>query len=159
MRVDSGAHFLFSPPVPDEPDPPRKHYGFKEREFKRDNVVPPGAAPMPTARDLAKSAGHHHNPAARKSEARPDDPNDVYGVLHANRLAAKKHGLNEVEIKHIKSRRKRDFWLVIVGGNLAIIASVWFAGINPITVIFGLAGLIVFSIGFSWIMWQVMDRY
>jgi hypothetical protein len=26
-------------------------------------------------------------------------------------------------------------------------------------VIFGLAGLIVFSIGLSWIMWQVMDRY
>jgi hypothetical protein len=145
--------------VPDEPDPPRKHYGFKEREFKRDNVIPPGAAPMPTAKELAMSAGNHHNPAARQGAAKADDPNDVYAVLQQNRLAARKHGLNEVEIKEIKSRRKREFWILIVGGNLAIIGAVFLSGINVITVIFGLSGLILFSIALSWIMWQVMDKY
>jgi hypothetical protein len=145
--------------VPDEPDPPRKHYGFKEREFKRDNVDTPGQAPMPTARELAMTAGSHHNPAARKVEGKADDPNDILAVLQQNRLAAKKHGLNEVEIKEIKSRRKREFWILIVGGNLAIIGAVFFSGINVITVIFGLSGLILFSVALSWIMWQVMDRY
>jgi uncharacterized membrane protein HdeD (DUF308 family) len=64
-----------------------------------------------------------------------------------------------VEIREIKSRRKRDFWLIIVGGNLAIIAAVALSGFNPVTAIFGLAGLIVFTLGVSWVMWQVMDKY
>src|SRR5690606_38609477 len=32
----------FTSTVPDEPDPPRKVYGFKEREFKRDNAPATG---------------------------------------------------------------------------------------------------------------------
>jgi hypothetical protein len=145
--------------MPDESDPPRKVYGFKEREFKRDNPPAAGGEAMPTAQDLAKLAGHHHNPGSRSGTAKADDPNDVFKVLQQNRQVAAEHGLNEVEIKRVKSRRKRDFWLILVGGNLAIVGSVFISGINVITVIFGLAGLIVFSIGLSWIMWQVMDRY
>jgi hypothetical protein len=158
-RVDSGALFSFLGPVPDEPDPPRKQYGFKEREFKRDNVITPGEAPMPTAKELAISAGNHHHPAPRHPAPKADDPNDVYAVLQANRQAAKQHGLNEVEIKEIKSRRAREFWLLLVGGNVAILGGVFLSGINVITVVFGLAGLIIFSLGLSWVMWQVMDRY
>lgn len=140
-------------------DPPRKKYGFKEREFQRDNA-PAAENPLPTAKELAMMSG----PVARSasdtpSQPKTSDPNDVYAVLRENQRVAKQHGLNEVQIKETKSRRKRDFWLVLVGGNLAIIGAVWFSGINVTTVVFGLAGLIVFSIGLSWIMWQVMDRY
>ncbi|MDQ5977088.1 MAG: hypothetical protein QG602_60 [Verrucomicrobiota bacterium] len=145
--------------MPDETDPPRKVYGFKEREFKRDNPPTAGGEVMPTAKDLAKLAGHHHNPGQRTAQAKADDPNDVFKVLHQNRQVADEHGLNEVEIKKVKSRRKRDFWLILVGGNLAIIGGVYFSGISVITLVFGLAGLIIFSLGLSWIMWQVMDRY
>jgi hypothetical protein len=160
--------------MPDEPDPPRKVYGFKERDFKRDNAPASGAPPPPTVKELAMMATKDGSsgglalpkpPAGPKADlsavgrAKADDPNDVYAVLKQNRQSAAKHGLNEVQIKEIKSRRKRDFWLIIVGGNLAIIGSVWFSGINVITVIFGLAGLILFSISVSWIMWQVMDKY
>jgi hypothetical protein len=142
-------------------DPPRKVYGFKDRDFKRDNAPASAAPPPPTVKELAMMAGaptidprHKAAPTAKR-----DDPNDVYAVLQQNRQAAAKHGLNEVEIKKVKSRRKRDFWLIIVGGNLAIIGGVWLSGINVITVIFGLAGLILFSLSVSWIMWQVMDKY
>lgn len=157
--------------MPDEPDPPRKHYGFKERDFQRDNVSAPGDAPMPTAKDLAMLASRApgkapgHNAPTSKTDpsaagpARTDDPNDVFAVLRENRRAARQHGLNEVGIKEIKSRRARDFWLLLVGGNLAIIGGVYLSGLNVITVIFGLAGLIVFSLGLGWIMWQVMDKY
>lgn len=153
--------------MPDEPDPPRKVYGFKERDFKRDNAPTAASPPPPSVKELAKMAtaaapvasGHKALPAHATGKAKADDPNDVYAVLKQNRQAAAKHGLNDVEIKKIKSRRKRDFWLIIVGGNLAIIGGVWLSGINVITVIFGLAGLILFSISVSWIMWQVMDRY
>jgi uncharacterized integral membrane protein len=121
-------------------DPPRKKYGFKDREFPRDNA-PAAGNPLPTAKELAMMAG----PVAPTASKAPPEP--------------KAGDPNDVEIKVIKSRRKRDFWLVLVGGNLAIIGAVWFSGINVTTVVFGLAGLIVFSIGLSWIMWQVMDRY
>lgn len=143
-------------------DPPRKVYGFKEREFKRDNAPAAAAPPPPTVKELAMMAGAPTaDPSRRKAAptAKPGDPNDVYAVLQQNRQSAAKHGLNEVEIKKVKSRRKRDFWLILVGGNLAIIGGVWLSGINVITVIFGLAGLIIFSLSVSWIMWQVMDRY
>ena len=58
------------PPVPDEPDPPRKVYSFKEREFKRDNAPVSETPPAPTAKELAKLAGHHHDPGPRRAQAR-----------------------------------------------------------------------------------------
>jgi hypothetical protein len=145
-------------------DPPRKVYGFKERDFKRDNAPPSAAPPPPTVKELARMATKDgspggHSPPRKPAGPKAGDPNDVYAVLQQNRQSAAKHGLNEVEIRKIKSRRKRDFWLILVGGNLAIIGGVWFSGINVFTVIFGLAGLIVFSLGLSWVLWQVMDRY
>jgi hypothetical protein len=142
-------------------DPPRKVYGFKEREFKRDNAPSSAAPPPPTAKELAMMAGAPTTDPRQRAApaAKRDDPNDVYAVLQQNRQSAAKHGLNEVEIKEIKSRRKRDFWLILVGGNLAIISAVILTNINVVTVIFGLAGLIIFSLSLSWIMWQVMDRY
>jgi len=146
--------------VPDEADPPRKNYGFKEREFKRDNPLASEAAPMPTAKELAMMAGpvaQHGKAAAGAKKA--DDPNDVYAVLQGNRALEQKHGLDTVEIKRVKSRRKRDFLLLIIGGNLAILGAVALGGFNIVSVIFGLAGVIVFSLGTTWIMWQVMSKY
>ena len=145
--------------MPDAPDPPRKVYGFKEREFKRDNAPSSKTPPAPTAQELAKLAGHHHDPRPRGAQAKADDPNDVLRVLNQNRRSEQEHNLDAIEIKETKSRRKREFWLLLVGGNLFILGAVWLSGVNVITVIFGLAGLIVFSLGLSWVMWQVMDRY
>lgn len=143
----------------EEADPPRKNYDFKERTFKRDNAPSTGQPPMPTAKELAMMAGPAAPTAKRTNTPKAGDPNDVYAILEHNRRVEKKHGMDTVEIREIKSRRKREFWLLLVGGNLAIIGGVFLSGINVVTVIFGLAGLIIFSLGLSWVMWQVMDRY
>lgn len=143
--------------MPDEPDPPRKVYGFKEREFKRDNAV--GGDATPSAKDLARMAGPVTRSGPEKTGAKPTDPNDVFKVLEQNRSVEKAHHRDDIEIRKVRSRRKRDFWLILVGGNLAIIGGVYFSGVSVITLVFGLAGLVIFSIGLSWIMWQVMDRY
>jgi hypothetical protein len=144
--------------VPDEPDPPRKHYGFKEREFARDNA--PGGPPAPTVKDLAKLAGVHHDPRPRSGAPKAGDPNDVYRVLAQNRRAEQQHDLDAIKIrKRARSRRLRDFWVVLVGGNLAILGGVVVMGPNVVSVMFGFGGVIIFSIGLAWIMWQVMDRY
>ena len=140
-------------------DPPPKAYGFKEREFRRENVRASGAAPMPTARELAMMAGPVVHSPKGAAGPKAGDPNDVFAALQKNRAVEKQHGLNEVELREIKSRRLRDFWLHLFGGNLAIVAGVALSGFNIISVIFGLSGLIVFSLGVTWVMWQVMNKY
>jgi uncharacterized integral membrane protein len=117
----------------DADDPPRKNYGLKPRVFERVNT---GTG------DQQKSAEH-----------------DVYAMLQQNRVVEQQSGLNEVRIKETKSRRKRDFWSLLVGGNLLIVALVVFTGFNVVSVIFGLAGIIIISLGLTWIMWFVMDDY
>ena len=145
--------------VADEPDPPRKVYGFKDREFKRDNR-PASASqpPMPTARDLARMAG----PVVKTGPAagpKARDPNDVHHALLRNRVAEKKTGGDEVEIKVIKSKRKRDYWFLMVAGNLAIVLPCVILGPNPMTLGAAGGGIIIYSVGLTWIMWQVMGKY
>lgn len=140
-------------------DPPRKHYGFKDREFKRDNAPQSDAAPMPTAKELAMMAGPVVKSPQGATGPKADDPNDVYATLQKNRSIEKQHGGDRVEIRKVKSRRKVDFWLMLVGGNVLIVGGVLVLGANVVTILFGFAGVIIFTLSLTWIMWQVMDRY
>ncbi|MBI5382840.1 MAG: hypothetical protein HZA31_13155 [Opitutae bacterium] len=86
--------------------------------------------------------------------------NDVHAILHANQQREKAAGLYEVTPPPPRrSRRKRDFWLCLVLGNLVIVGSVGLTSINAVTVIYGFSGVLLFTSGFSWVMWQVMDDY
>ena len=146
--------------MPDEADPPRKNYGFKEREFKRDNPLASEAAPMPTAKELAIMAGPvaQHGKAAAGAEKK-DDPNDVYAVLQGNRRVEKKQGLDEFEIKQIKSRRKRDYWLLMitVESTLAVVAVLGHS--NPFVLVGSVAAMGLFGASITWVMWQIMSKY
>ena len=142
-------------------DPPPKTYGFKEREFKRDNT--PSSPPPPTAKEHALASGHVDS-APRKvppsgGANRAADPNDVYAVLEKNRAIEQKFGLNEVQIKEIKSKRQRDYWLMMLTINPALITIAVLGRHNFIILVSALAGVIVVSIGLTWIMWQVMSKY
>ena len=119
-------------PLPSDDPPPVKHT-LTTAKFEAVNA--PIAAPTPA-------------------------PNDVYQVLQDNLARENAAGLNVVRpVPKRPSRRKRDFWLVLIGGNLAIMASVGFTSINVMTVIYGFAGVILLSSGLTWIMWFVMDDY
>jgi uncharacterized integral membrane protein len=144
-------------PQPEE-DPPRKVYGFKDREFKRDNATGPAAAP-PSAKELAMMAGPVVKSPRGATGPKADDPNDVYAAMQQNRTVEKAHGMDTIEIRKVKSRRKRDYWILMIGGNLVIVLTVLFAGPNVVSVLFGFAGVIMFSLSATWIMWQIMDRY
>lgn len=141
----------------DAPDPPPKKYDLKERQFKRENI--PGAA-VPTAKELAMISGQRAPTGPKLTVGpKPGDPNDVHVVLQQNRAVEQKLGLNELQIKEIKSRRKRDFLLMLLGGNLLIVTLIIITGFNVISVIFGFAGIVIFSLALTWIMWQVMGKY
>lgn len=141
-----------------EEDPPRKNYGFKERDFKRDNAVGPAGAP-PSAKDLAMMAGPVVKSPQGATGPKADDPNDVFAALQHNRAVEQQHGVDQIEIRKIKSKRWRDYWLMLIGGNLFIVGIVLLLGPNVVTVMFGFGGVVIFSASLTWIVWQVMGRY
>ena len=142
---------------PDDPAP--KNYGFKQRAFKRDNVRSSADAPMPTAKELAIMAGPPTPVAKDPTRPKAGDPNDVFAVLEKNRANEHRTGKDVIVVKKVKSKRKRDYWMLLVGGNLLTVALVALGPLNPISLVFGLAGLVIISLGTTWIMWFVMDDY
>lgn len=143
--------------MPDEPDPPRKFYDFKEREFVRDNEL--GATPMPTAKELAQMAGNYHNPKPREYGAKVSDPNDVYQVLEQNRRFEQKHNLDAIEIRKIRTRKWRDYLILIIPVELLLGTVTVLGRGNPVLFVSGLAGMVMIFTIVTWIMWQIMDRY
>lgn len=56
------------------------------------------------------------------------------------------------------SRRSIDFWIVIIGGNVAILG----AGItmqSTTSIMFAIGGSAIFTVGLLWIVFGVMDKY
>jgi hypothetical protein len=141
-----------------EEEPPRKNYGFKEREFKRDNSVGRAGAP-PTAKELAMLAGPVIPTPKGATGPKADDPNDVFTTLQQNRAIERQLSGDQIEIREVKSKRLRDYWIMLIGGNLFIIGGVLLVGPNVISVMFGFGGVLIFSLSLTWIVWQVMGRY
>ncbi len=158
----------------DEPDPPRKFYGFKPREFERANDVPsPAPTPPPVpdpgiqpagegridVRDLAQLA--KVRPAATPPPKPAGPASDVHQMLTENLAVANAAGLNRVAPTQGRpSKRKRDYILVMIAGNgglLAVFAVV--IGFNLFSCLFLGMGMIFFSSAATWIMWHVMDDY
>jgi len=108
-------------------------YGLKPRAFEHLNA--PKTAPE-------KSVEH-----------------DVFSILQQNRAVEQRHGHDEIEIRPKRSRRKRDYWLLLVGGNLLILGLVALARFNPISVIYGFSGVVILTLSLTWVMWFVMNDY
>lgn len=142
-----------------EEDPPRKVYGFKEREFKRDNATGKADAP-PTAKELTMmSGGPGRIGRGGATAAKADDPNDVYTALQKNRAIEQARGLDDFEIKKIKRRKFRDYLIIMVPTQVLLGAITFLGRGNPIVFVCGLAGMVMMFCVITWIMSQLMDRY
>jgi len=152
--------------VQDEPEPPRKFYGFKAREFERANATEP-AKPVSEASPTSGSESPPHPagpidihelirsgagplPGRQQKIART---NEVHDILRENLARADAAGLNEIKPRKRWSRRRRDYVITLCVGNSLLLAG---AAIMPI---FGIASMILFNIGYTWITWFVMDDY
>ncbi|HVS53989.1 MAG TPA: hypothetical protein VHD62_16660 [Opitutaceae bacterium] len=123
--------------MPDEPDPPRKFYQLKPKEFEAVNTLLPRAddaarvpAPDPgpgigdngriTVEELFRAA-QMGGPALAKS-ARPAEENEVHAILRENHAHAEAAGLNQLKPKpRRRSKRTRDYWILLIAGNLFIV--------------------------------------
>lgn len=150
----------------DEPDQPRKFYGFKPKEFERVNEPAKGQAPLPTGPDPGIPSVRDERidvkelirigaqgPAA--DAAKPVAPsNEVHAMLKDNLTKAQAAGLFHVEAKPDLKRRRRLtlFWigLAIVDIPLGLFAAT-VGHSAAIPFMFSIAGIAMFT---SWIIWE-----
>jgi len=86
--------------------------------------------------------------------------NDVQALLRANEAYENAARLpTPPPPPRPPSRRKRDYFLTLIGGNLLLAGAVVISGKNVIVLAYGGAGMIVLTLGLTWIMWFVMDDY
>ena len=169
--------------MPEEQDPPRKFYDLKEAEFEAVNQQSDHQASI-DVKDLFRQASGPASPKAsgpqqtldpRQPAAapgmtisgipvrpKPAEASDVHGMLRENLDRANAAGLNELEEKPPRpSRRKRDYWFLMISGNCVL--GVLFAGAvatrNAFLMAFSAAGIGLVSAGLTWVMWFVMDDY
>src|SRR5688500_9204977 len=98
----------------DEPDPPRKFYQLKPKEFEQVNPpvtgAPADSAPTGVQGHLQAA---NTRPGSAPAPAKPSGAlNDVQAILRDNLARANAAGLNDLAPKpKRRSRRNRDYWL------------------------------------------------
>lgn len=159
----------------DEPDPPRKIYGFKPREFEVANesprqpapADPPPPAPDPgivrvhegriDVRELARIATGEGS--ALGTNAVANRPNEVHAILRDNLARANAAGLNNVSLRQRRSRRLRDYLIVVTLLNVPLGGAAVFFRHDPIMLVFILSAFVFFNIRIAWNVWAIMDDY
>ncbi len=149
--------------MPDVDPPPRKYTLSGDRKF--DVVNPPSGSPRtPESIDLQALISSANAP---RTAAPPTPPtsvgvpeNDVQTLLRTNAAheAAAKLPTPPPPPRP-PSRRKRDYFFTLIAGNLLLAAAIAITGFNVVVIGFGAAGMIVLTLGLTWIMWFVMDDY
>jgi len=148
------------PHGPPEPEPPRREFRFKPTEFEVTNrPADATAANAPIDVSQLYRQANAPRPKAPATTPRSAD-NEVHSLLRANLAHAQAKGENEVIPRRRRlSRRQRDYWLLLFGGNLLVVGIVFAAGINTMTLAFGFAAMAVLSLVLTWIMCFVLDDY
>jgi hypothetical protein len=165
--------------MPDDPTPPRKHYKFKTAEFASINEVPtdrplteaqpkpdPGIVPTTKVRidvrDLVRASlvPPAASPASPPTTASTARRNEVHAMLRDNLTRADAAGLNDISpAPKPRGRRKRDYIVTLVAGNLVFAVLAGLSGFNVVGTLFALGGMVLFSCATTWIMWFVLDDY
>lgn len=123
----------------DAPEPPRRAFVLKPREFARLNRPPEELAAEPT-------------PLA----------NDIFAMQRDLRAREQASGRDVLAPAPARpSRRRRDYWLLValLNGLGGAAAAAGWAGGNFVVLVYALAGMLLGTIGLTWVLWVVMDEY
>ncbi len=162
----------------DDPEPPRKFYQLKPKDFERVNRVPgasvapvvpaPDAGPAPIddrhrridVRELIRQGAAG---APLLSANQPANrPNEVHGVLKDKFEHDRAHGLFHVEPGDDKERRQRirNYWLLLVLVDAPFLWLAWkvnpLRGLGPASAIVftcAIAGFGMFTAWWTWHNW------
>ena len=131
----------------DEPDPPRKFYGFKERDFERANQA--GPAGKIDVNDLIRSgAGPLGVNSAKNRE------NEIHAILRENLKRDVEAGAYDLGVLDDSKRRRRirNYWIAIVAFDAPFTAYAFWIGHGaamPFTC--SIAAIALFT---SYLTWQ-----
>jgi hypothetical protein len=157
----------------DEPEPPRKIYGFKPREFERANPASPSepsSAPTPPVPDpgipAADSGKIDVNDLIRAgagtgkqlgSNSVVNRPNEVHGILRENlqrEIAAGSYELGVLDDSK-RRRRIRNYWIALVAVDVPLAAYARWVGHDTqaavIPFVCSIAAIAMFT---SYLTWQ-----
>ena len=162
----------------DPTDPPRQRYVLKPTSYEVVNRKTPEQAPAPVAdggpdpgpvaadpgrieiRELYARAGVTGMSPRGRPAPGSTAANEVHALLRLNEARAEAAGLNRLEPRPPPgSRRRRDFWISLLGSYAGIGLVVGLVGPNVVSILFGLAGVVLLTCGLTWVFWFVMDRY
>ena len=86
--------------------------------------------------------------------------NEVHVILKDNLNRANAAGLNDLAPKpKRRSRRTRDYLFVVIPLNAFFGFAAFGPYANPVTFVYGIAGMIFSTVGITWVMFFVMDDY
>ncbi len=57
------------------------------------------------------------------------------------------------------NRKRRDYWLLLLGGNTVLGTITALGWGNPFIMGCGVGGMGAYTLGLTWVMWAVMGRY
>lgn len=160
----------------DEPDPPRKVYGFKPREFDRANTTPsaapadtPPPAPDPgiasatgpiSVHDLIRAGAG--NGRQLGSNAVVNRPNEIHDILRDNLkkdIAAGHYDLGVLDDSK-RRRRIRNYWIAMAAVNLPLGAfAFWIGHGAAIPFVCAIAGMAMFSSKLTWETFFLRTHY
>jgi hypothetical protein len=155
----------------DEPDPPRRIFGFKLREFVRANrpqrEPQPGDAPATSCaksdqtleksigvRDIAKIAAGAGSPLGTNGPANRE--NEVHAILRLNLESDKARGWYDVELRKDKKRRRRirNYLIALFAIDMPLGLIAWFSGhTDPFPFVAAIAGMTIFTARVTWETW------
>jgi hypothetical protein len=156
----------------DESDPPRKFYQLKPRPFEQVNaplssIAPPssqGQPHQPMSGEKIDVRDHYEQSRTPgpvlTPPGKPVEQNQVHTILQDNLAHANAAGLNTLTYKRKRrSRRTRDYFLVTISLDAFFVVVAFGPYSNVALMAYGVAGIIITTLGLWWVMFFVMDDY
>lgn len=146
----------------DEPEPPPRNFQLKPRDFDAINAPGsqrPGSGAPTDVRGHLRAANTGQGRTLGKA-AGAKAPNDVQNLMRQHAAKMRRADLDELTPRERRaSRRKRDYWIVLIPTNAFFAFFAFGPFRNPMTFAFGVGGMIITTVGLTWVMWFIMDDY
>jgi len=86
------------------------------------------------------------------------EPTSVDQILDQNNRVAAQFE-KPLEFPPRPNQRRKDYWILMLGGNGLIALGILLLPRNILITAFGISAMVVFSLAVTWVLYSVMDRY
>tara|TARA_R110002111_G_scaffold112223_4_gene172027 strand:+ start:740 stop:1093 length:354 start_codon:yes stop_codon:yes gene_type:complete len=102
----------------------------------------------------SKSFERVNHPTSQEDTA----PLSVHEILAQNHAIEAEHE-KPLVLNKKPTRRRKDYIIVLLLGNGLIVLTVAILPVNVVTLVYGFSGVVLYTIGLTWVMWAVMSNY